>query len=220
MNFNMYKVGDTVIGVNCNDKDHSHPYFNNSMSGDVVIAKIPSSTDNRYRSDYGWNYAECQLLPKCEPIKVGDQVRILKDKDFHREGCIGLVQRMDSQDSITVIFDGQYSTYFYSRSLGDAWVKADSSTTGEITTNPKPSREIKQEQKKGGVMTKLTQLARRLLDQDVKALIEVGWVNTDLSLTGEGEQAILSWLFEQNKTDLAKEAKTILAEEKKNKKDC
>lgn len=64
-------------------------------------------------------------------------------------------------------------------------------------------------------MQKLTTLAKKLLDPETKALMEVGWLDSELDLTEAGEKAILIWLLEQNKAALAKEAKDLLAEEKK-----
>ena len=64
-------------------------------------------------------------------------------------------------------------------------------------------------------MGELNFLAKFFLNADTKKLIKAGLMNSDLSLTSEGEKALLAILCREKKQELVKMAKEIL-EEKKN----
>jgi hypothetical protein len=66
-----------------------------------------------------------------------------------------------------------------------------------------------------GLMTKISILAKKLLDADVKALVEAGYLNDKLELTEEGKEAVLTHYLNANKKALADEARAVLAEAKK-----
>lgn len=67
----------------------------------------------------------------------------------------------------------------------------------------------------GGIMAKVTNLAKRLLDADTKAFIEAGVLNKDLTLTDAGREFILEDYLETNKKTLAAKAKALVVEAKK-----
>ncbi len=68
--------------------------------------------------------------------------------------------------------------------------------------------------KKKGVIPMLSILAKKLLDADVKALVEIGWLDSELDVTESGTDAILALFVEQNKAELAKRAKEELKKRK------
>ena len=68
--------------------------------------------------------------------------------------------------------------------------------------------------KKKGVKTMLSILAKKLLDGDIKALVEVGWLDSELEVTEIGEEAVFAIFVEQNKEELAKRAKEELKKRK------
>lgn len=70
-----------------------------------------------------------------------------------------------------------------------------------ITNNTKP-------------MNKLNSMMKRLLDKDTKTLIKSGFINGDLQLTQEGQEALSAILFEANKAELVNLAEEKIAEEK------
>lgn len=60
-------------------------------------------------------------------------------------------------------------------------------------------------------------IARRLLDKDTKTLIQAGFLSTDLSLTSEGQSALLSIMLSNSKEELVKEAAAAIEEKKEEK---
>lgn len=67
------------------------------------------------------------------------------------------------------------------------------------------------------VMATLSNIAKKILDPDLRALVEVGYLDSELELTDEGEEAVLELMFFANKEELAKQAKKELKERKKDK---
>lgn len=66
-------------------------------------------------------------------------------------------------------------------------------------------------------MPTLSNIAKKILDPDLRALVEVGYLDSELELTDEGEEAVLELMFFANKEELAKQAKKELKERKKDK---
>jgi hypothetical protein len=63
-------------------------------------------------------------------------------------------------------------------------------------------------------MSKLNNMMKRLLDEPTKKLIKAGYINGDLLLTNEGEEALKAIVFEEKKEALVKMAEEKIAEEK------
>lgn len=84
----------------------------------------------------------------------------------------------------------------------------DSSISLFVGNQPKPKKS----------MTKvITNLVKKLVDQETQDLIKIGWLDDELVLTEEGRDALLERMFLEKKTELAQEAKELLAEEAKKK---
>ncbi len=66
-----------------------------------------------------------------------------------------------------------------------------------------------------GFMKKLNTMMKKLLDPDTQTLVKSGYINGDLELTKEGEQALMTILFVANKAALVESAQAVLDEEKK-----
>lgn len=67
----------------------------------------------------------------------------------------------------------------------------------------------------GNFMTKLTNIAKRLLDADTKALVKAGVLDSELQITEEGKQFLLAQYLIDNKPALAKEAQKIVDAQEK-----
>lgn len=66
-----------------------------------------------------------------------------------------------------------------------------------------------------GVFMKITNLMRKILDKDVRTVIKAGLINSDLVLTGRGEEELMGILFLEKKAELVKIAEEIIKEESK-----
>lgn len=62
--------------------------------------------------------------------------------------------------------------------------------------------------------TMFSAIAKRLLDQDTKKLLQAGMLNTDLTLTAKGEEHLMSIMLEKNKVEFVQTAEEIIAEQK------
>lgn len=71
---------------------------------------------------------------------------------------------------------------------------------------------------KNNFMTKLNSMMKKILDADTKKLIKAGLINGDLKLTPEGEESLMTVLFDAYKKDLIVMADEIINEEKKEEK--
>ncbi len=72
-------------------------------------------------------------------------------------------------------------------------------------------------------MNKLTTQEKAALSKDDQALRESGFISSDFTITGSGEQALTALLAEKYKKELVEAAKTAIAEEVerlKNHKSC
>ena len=62
---------------------------------------------------------------------------------------------------------------------------------------------------------KITNLVKKILDNDTRKLVEAGFINGDLALTDEGVNELLAILFLEKKNELVKVAEEKNAETKK-----
>ncbi len=89
------------------------------------------------------------------------------------------------------------------------WSHLDGGLTGFASgtniTAEKPQRK--------GLMTQLSNIAKRLVDSDTKTLIKAGYVDSCLDLTGRGKDALVAILFEANKKELVTAAKAQIKED-------
>lgn len=116
-----------------------------------------------------------------------------------REGWTGIVKKILSGDRIVV----------YGSGIGGSADFDVSSNCFDLLTKGFDPME-----KKGDSMTKLTAMFKRLTDKDTQTLRKAGFINGDLELTGDGQQALNAVLFEANKPALVELAKEMLEEEK------
>ena len=62
---------------------------------------------------------------------------------------------------------------------------------------------------------KITNLVKKLLDEDTRTLVEAGFINGDLALTDEGTSELIGLLFLEKKAELVKIAQEKNAENSK-----
>lgn len=136
--------------------------------------------------------------------KVGDMFRVISDyAAFRKETYVTL-----DKD------DGSINPWFVDRMTGVGhyvgWHKLELCEPITLARSHKKS-----------IMGKLSTLAAKLLDADTKTLVEAGILNSELALTDEGRDFVLTQVLNTNKKAYAAEAKSLLEEAKKNKgKDC
>lgn len=70
--------------------------------------------------------------------------------------------------------------------------------------------------KKGEKMN-ITTLVRKILDKDIRTVMEAGYIDADLTLTKKGEDELMGILFLEKKAELVKAAEEELKERKKSK---
>lgn len=70
---------------------------------------------------------------------------------------------------------------------------------------------------KKGLMKTLSIMAAKLVDSDVKAFVEAGILDSELTITEVGRDFVLTQVLNDNKTKYATEARKVIAEEKKTK---
>lgn len=63
-------------------------------------------------------------------------------------------------------------------------------------------------------MSKLTTLAKKMLDSDLRAFVKLGVLDDSLEITDKGVDFLLAQYLSENKVRLAKEARKTLKEEK------
>lgn len=77
---------------------------------------------------------------------------------------------------------------------------------------------ISQNVHKKGFMKKLSIMATKLVDADVKAFVEAGILDSELNITEEGRDFVLTQVLNDNKAKYATEAKKLVADARKEKK--
>ena len=93
------------------------------------------------------------------------------------------------------------------------WYTEDDFDESYSKTSPKISHK-----RTMSTINKLTILAKSIVDSDLKNMIKVGWLDSSLQLTQEGEEAILAHYLSANKADLGKLAEAELKERRKDRK--
>ena len=137
-------------------------------------------------------------------FQKGDNVRIVKFKfSTHPEyvGRQGLVVDIVSSYKIKVELDNEEVIVFES---------------GELAFLALESFGVARKDTMSGI-NKLTILAKSIVDADLRNMIKVGWLDSSLQLTEEGEEAILAHYLSANKADLGKLAEAELKERRKDK---
>jgi len=66
------------------------------------------------------------------------------------------------------------------------------------------------------IMYQLTNIAKRLLNKEVKTLVKAGFMNSELSMTEAGRQELTSILFDKFQKELVEAAAAKLEEDKEN----
>lgn len=98
-----------------------------------------------------------------------------------------------------------YDNYIFGKSTSTC-TKNDSQL---LSNTPQPTEK--------NMYNRLTNIAKRLLNKEVKTLIEAGFMNQDLSMTEAGRQELTSILFEKYQKELVEAATAKLEEDKENK---
>lgn len=126
-------------------------------------------------------------------------------------------------DRVTILSNGKSGIIVnYDKDWDEYKIELDS---GEITNwtaedNLQGGRSVKQGVAKHiTTMGKLTILAKKVIDADLRNMIRVGWLDNSLQLTQDGEDAIMAHYLSENKAAFGKMAEEALKELKKEK-DC
>lgn len=99
---------------------------------------------------------------------------------------------------------------YYNRLMSGSLRHCTTSTCSSDETNSSLSKSKPTEKS----MYNLTNIAKRLLNKDIKTLVKAGFMNSDLSMTEAGRQELTSILFEKYQKELVEAATTRLEEEK------
>jgi hypothetical protein len=73
---------------------------------------------------------------------------------------------------------------------------------------------LKSKKKGKTQMLKVSTMLKMILDKDTKAMVEMGYLNSELTLTEEGTDWLLAQLYGLNKAELGKVAQAELTEKK------
>jgi len=116
----------------------------------------------------------------------------------------------DTFDTMTFTYSGEGWTglttpmyYYGSRDGGGTW-------TSNTTTKPTIFNTYSLKRK--GKFMKLNAMMKRLLDEDTKALVKAGYLDSNLELTDSGREAMTALVFEQQKAAMVKQAQEVIAE--------
>lgn len=133
-------------------------------------------------------------------FKVGDTVKIVQNDggpDFDK--YIGEVVKISQVRS-----DDEY-ILDYSENNNDVWASHEIELVKSFRNNM-------------GILKKLTTRLDRLLNPDLKNIYRVGWVDGDLKITKDGQEALLELLLDKHEKELGKLAGKEIFRLKKNKK--
>ena len=141
-----------------------------------------------------------------QKFKIGDKVRVIhideQDNSIYGSMMLGLEGEISG---FTYSID-----YPYKLNIGDPnWRFKENEL---ILVSQKIVSANKQT-----MASKIKNIAKSLLDSDLKAMISVGWLNGDLSLTEEGKDVVLARYFSKNKEVFGEMATELLKEQEK---DC
>lgn len=133
----------------------------------------------------------------------GDRVRKFQSVD-HNDGSV-LVSKVEWVGTVDMV-----ANYFepYGMRIGVQW------DNGEHTSTYESNLELIKNKKT--IMTKVSNMMKKLLDSDTQELVKAGYINGDLDMTEEGKNALIAELFVANKSALVDSAKAKNIEEDKN----
>lgn len=186
-----FQEGDWVkMLTTCGDQEEGKIYQLKMYKGSLVV--------NSHKRENGEvNYCSCndnwQLVDNPERKEESKGESLILDSSGKIYRNVMVSQDMPSQRMY--IFKPGYSLWEWE------W---DSPRRHMSMTPPKPKK----------FMATLKTIASKLLDADIKALVKAGWLDEELELTEDGEQAVLSFILLQNKVELAKEARNKIKDEK------
>ncbi len=92
--------------------------------------------------------------------------------------------------------------------LEEVCIKYDDGCSGESLDPEKYYKIIT----KKSIMSRLNVFMKKLLDADTQSLVKAGYLNEDLTLTSDGEEALTFISFTANKAALVEEANKLIAE--------
>ena len=137
--------------------------------------------------------------------KVGDKVKIIKNDNSNTR--IG-----ENAEVILIDPDDANSLYLYKlRHEGG-------NTSGEERWADHELEPVFVKRHKN-TMAKLSSLARGAIDPNLRKIVKVGWLESDLTITNEGMQFAMSQYLLEKKVDFGKVADQIL-KDRKDEKDC
>lgn len=135
-------------------------------------------------------------------FSIGDSVRVIKDNRWGRAGEVGKIVEVDSSIvPYKIVFttaDNEGDKHLWT-SEGNLELVS----TLEPLTNSNFS-----------IMKTLSVWFKKLTDGGVQTLRKAEYLNGDLELTAEGQQALMALVFDQNKDELVKLAQQKLDEAK------
>lgn len=165
-------------------------------------------------------YAECTQVncawseelttPKITPHKIKRFYLCRVERDPSTYWPIGIYTENNMANST---YQDEINKYYLSnmKNLYDSYLFGRSTSTCS-SDDSKALFSISKPTEKS--MYNLTNIAKRLLNKDIKTLVKAGFMNSDLSMTEAGRQELTSILFEKYQKELVEAATTKLEEEK------
>lgn len=204
---NIFKKGDEVTVKNsCSGCEPGIRYILEYYYGNLVARKPDMRNGDGCACKDNW-----ELLPNFTP-PVYDDYRITEVKIYGGGGWGGggnglspqekrLLVHQPTPGGISFIKKYEDQIYFSKNVMHDeTW------DTGLIRVGLKT--------KVKNVMSNISNIAKKLFDADTKTLIEAGFLNSDLSMTAAGSNALKDILFIEKKKELVEAAKEVIAERK------
>jgi hypothetical protein len=217
------KVGDKVRIINRDCSFSWHPDMEEYFNLSAEITRIDGKSIKLIKLDidrgfWSWSENQFELVPHSEDTpkktsstmeggetmakyRVGDKVRIV-DKDWHwgslRYGSITTIEKVIDEHGYDINDPAQETTWCAK--------EKDLASVSHTTVIQRMS-------------TRLSILAKKLLDSDIKKLVEVGWLSPDLQVTETGMTAAFTHYVLAHKEELAKEARKVLRELEKERAD-
>lgn len=153
-------------------------------------------------------WSEGMATPKVTPYKVKQFYlhKIELDPNTYWPTAIYTENNM----AITEPTPHGWINQYYNRLMSGSLRHCTTSTCSSDETNSSLSKSKPTEKS----MYNLTNIAKRLLNKDIKTLVKAGFMNSDLSMTEAGRQELTSILFEKYQKELVEAATTRLEEEK------
>lgn len=127
--------------------------------------------------------------------------------------------RVETEDGDgTIVADDSYGTYKVELDSGDVYEYDDDEL---LSLEVKTTRSFNKVgvAKKVSTMDRLSILAKKAINPNLRNMIKVGWLDNGLQLTSRGEEVVLADYLAENEDKFGKLAEEQLKEEKKDK-DC